>query len=185
MDAAVAATRGRPCLQLLPESARARQHLALLRALRYWTALAAAAAVAAGASYVVRLNRDVARARSELEALAPATQAAQAVRTDLAAAQAALEFIRAVERTGTPAVPALGAIARHLPDSAFLTHLQVAAHGQVRVTGYAFRAASLLGAFERAGFQATFEGSVAREMMAGRERDRFTALLRVRRAAQP
>lgn len=86
------------------------------------------------------------------------------------------EAVAAAELGAHDLTRRLADLAGALPDSAFLTSLTISAGGDGAVTGYARRAAEVVASLERAGGirAPRLEGRLAREVLGGREWDRFT-----------
>lgn len=178
---AVASVR-RPALSLLPHTLRQRARDAESRSLYRLAFAAAASLVLAGAAHAGALIRRERAAAAELARLAPTVAGALAVRRDLDAATAALDLLQGAEGSGARPVRVLAAITAALPDSAFLASARFERDGTVRLAGYAKSAARVLERLERIPglSHGAAEGPVTREVVAGREWERFTIVFRVR-----
>ncbi len=177
--AARVATVSRHPLDLVPDAARVAMAAREARALRRWTAAAAAALLVLAASALGRMRADGQAAEQLLGALGPAAESALVVQRDLEITVAALADLRAAEGSGVGAARTLARLAQALSDSAFLSYVQLQEDGTVRLSGLAVSAARTLAQLDRAGFRgATLDGPVMREFAAGRERERFTIVVR-------
>jgi len=164
-----------PSLCLLPERLRAARSTSRRAALARWAIIATASAILAVISRSFALIHDERSARGELARLRTPVAEALAVRRDLDQTTAALHVLALASG---PAQNAewLATLARTLPDSAFLGTLRLeAAH-----------AAAVPAALERADLMSTpaFEGPVTREVVNGRELERFTLQGRQRTAVR-
>ncbi len=180
-SATAAATLRTPALSLLSDAVRRRAREADARSLARLAVAATLSLVLAAAAYADALVRRERAAAGELARLGPAVDAAVAVRRDLAATTAALEVLGA-RSAGARPVRVLADLARALPDSAFLASARFERDGTVRLSGYAKSAARVLERLERVPGLArgAAEGPVTREVVAGREWERFTLVFRVR-----
>ncbi len=176
--AVAAATAQGFALSLMPESLRRQSAAAVRHTQRRWTVAAAASVLLAALTCVAALAQRERVAARELARLGAAVDAALAVRRDLdatTAALAALEERRAAGRSGTVL---LARLAQVLPDSAFVAAVRIEPGGTTRITGYATSAARVLARVERLdGVGAAIEGPVTREVVSGREWERFTIRL--------
>jgi hypothetical protein len=173
--AAYAAASGEPIVSLLPLSLRREARRAWARSARRWVVLGSVCLVLAATSYVTGLIRQRGAAERELAALAPAVQRAASVRGDLDQASDALEILNRADSGRLRVASLLARLTRALPDTAFLVMLRVDARGRGVLVGYAPQAAAVVAALDRVrGIAAPeLEGAVTREVVAGRERERF------------
>lgn len=130
---------------------------------------------AAGAVFAIRVQTALRSTRAELAELGPALDAAVAVERDVALANEMLGAVRAARISRSRDAVLLSVLTRALPDSAYLVSLHRSRDGRVAVQGYAPSAADLVAALSRApGVLApALQGGVAREVAAGRSRERF------------
>jgi uncharacterized iron-regulated membrane protein len=179
-DARTVAMARRWQLALAPDGARADRARRDRRALGVWALLATASMVLAGASWFGAALRQERTAVREIARLRPAFEAALDVRRDLDATTEALGVLAAAERTRHFRARVLASLADALPDSAFLVNLRLNADGTGSMAGYAPRAAVVvtrLGRSQR--FQdLALDGPVTREVLAGREWERFAVRFR-------
>ena len=179
-DPVIIATRvaagAAPALSLLPPAARARDASRLQVSARRWVVFAACALALAVAARVGANARAGRRAETDLAAIAPAVNAAIAVRADFYAASEALAVAGRAESANAHRARFLAALARALPDSAFLVSLELDADGGGMMSGYAPGATATLARLERELHlrNPTLTGAVTREVQAGRELERFT-----------
>jgi hypothetical protein len=112
----------------------------------------------------------------ELLRLEQPAAALRALRQEMREAREMVQAVHAAERTGNDLSLRLADVAAAVPDSAFLASLTLSAAGNGAATGYARRAAEVAASFERGpGIrQARLEGRLTREILLGREWDRFT-----------
>jgi Tfp pilus assembly protein PilN len=173
--AAYAAASGESIVSLMPPSLRRETRRVRGRGARRWAAAGAVSLLLAAASYATGLVRQRAAAERELAALASSAQRAASVRRDLDRTHDALGILRRAEEGRLKVAALLGRLTSALPDSAFVTMLRLDAGGQGVLVGYAPQAARALAALEQvAGITAPeLEGAVTREVVAGRERERF------------
>jgi len=162
-------------LALLPEAARADAVRATRRSLTRWAALAAGSVATLVVTWFAVQLRQERAAAQELVRLRPALQVALNVRTDLDGATDALALLSRASSGRARRARLLAALTRALPDSAFLVSVRLEPDGRGTLAGYAPSAASVVARLERAGAvqRAVLEGSVTREVVAGRERERF------------
>ena len=167
-------------LSLMPEQARARQARDRVASIRRWAAAAAAAIVLCAAGWTVGQWRLRTRAEQELEQLKPSLHAALSARRDLEATDHALGLMAAMESGSARRGRFLAELTRALPDSAFVVSLRLDPDGAGSLSGYAPRAAAIVARLERAGLvrRAALEGPVTREVVAGRELERFALRFR-------
>lgn len=181
--ACAAATGPTPELSLLPSSHRARVRSDERRSARRWAYACAVSIVMAGASYWAALARQLARAETELATLAAPLERALLERRDGLLAREAVAFLTTGAGSPSEQGRLLAAVARALPDSAFLTSLRLSDRGAGTLSGLAVRATGIPAALERiAGVtEASLNGSLSREIVAGRPMDRFSLAIKFER----
>jgi hypothetical protein len=168
-----------PVLALLPAGHRAAARRRGRRRMGVLAAVGVGLWLLSGALYAGRLSYAYARATALLAAFHPAADSALSARRELDEARTTLETIARTRADRSRSLRLLAGLTAALPDSVSIIALQVSPTGQVRVTGYAPRAADVLARVGRVGglSGASFEGAVTREVMAGQaERDRFTVV---------
>lgn len=167
-------------LSLVPEGHRHRADRAERGALMRLGIVTVAAGVLAGAAWVASWRREERRATAELARLRPAVESALSARADLRATTEALDLLVAADRANAHRARFLASLARALPDSSFLVQLRLETDGTGSMSGYATRSGAFLGQLQRTGIagDAVTEGPVTREVVGGREWDRFTVRLR-------
>lgn len=176
-DVAFAAAAGaRSRLSLLPGAARAAADRARRTGARRWLVAGLASLVLAGCTYLFALAHERRAAEAELARLAPAVRHALAARRDLGATTDALGFLARADRGRPRRAALLASLTRALPDSAFVVSIRLGADGRGTLSGYARRAGAVVAALERVnGLRgAALEGPVTREVVGGKEWDRFT-----------
>ena len=180
-SAIAAALAPLPLLSLLPDAARARHQSDLRLSLLRWTVAAASAALLAVATWIVRDILVSQGAERELARLKPGLEAALSARRDLDASDAALSLISGLDADAPRRGRFLADLTRALPDSAFLVSVRLDPDDSGWLSGYAPSAAATVARLERAGLirDARMEGSVTREIQAGRELERFSLRFRV------
>jgi len=162
-------------LTLLPDVIRAERVAAAGRSVRRWAWIALASCGLAATTWLLtQVGRERA-ATQELVRLKPGLEAALTVQTDLDGATDALALLARVADDRSHRARFLASLARALPDSAFLVSLRLEPDGRGSIAGYAPNAAQVLARLERAGLlaRAVLDGPVTREVIAGRERERF------------
>ncbi len=171
---ATAIARSSP-LTLLPDTVRAERSAALGRSVKRWAWIAIASWVFAATTwFIVQGSRERA-ATQELARLKPGLEAALSIRADLDGATDALALLARVAGTRSHRARFLASLARALPDSAFLVSVRLEPGGRGSIAGYASNASQVLARLERAGLlrRPLLDGPVTREVVAGRERERF------------
>jgi hypothetical protein len=163
-------------LSLLPPSSRAAHLIRLRRSTLRWAVAALVAWSVVAATSLGRLTLERQRVDRELQRLEQPAAALQALRQDMRSAREMLAAVDAAERAGRDLSRQLADVAAAVPDSAFLSALTLTAAGNGTVTGYARRASEVAARFDRAaGLRAPrLEGRLTRELLLGREWDRFT-----------
>lgn len=156
------------------ESAKRR---ALHQRATWFVAVAAVGSwLAAGAVWSARLEfegRHIQERRAELSA---AVRALQEVRSLTRKGEEMVGAVRQVEHARGVALGQLIGIARALPDSAWLTSVELAGAGTGRLSGVAPSALEVMARLERgAGMRGLqLEGAAVPEMSGGTRRERFT-----------
>lgn len=163
-------------LSLLPPSTRAARLARRKRSLARWALIAVGLWGFVGTSYLVRLGLESRRVEAELNRIEAPAAALRALRQEMRTARKMTEAVAATERSEHDLTRWLAAVTLALPDSAFITSLSLSALGRSSATGYAARAAEVAVGFERAAGirEPRLEGHPAREVLLGREWDRFT-----------
>jgi hypothetical protein len=166
----------RPRLSLLPPSTRAAQLARLRRSVLRWTVAAVVGWGLVATSYLVKLTIDRRRVERELARLEQPAAALLALRREMRTARGMVAAVDATEQVEHDLGRQLGDIAAAVPDSAFLSLLTLSAAGDGAVTGYARRASEVAASFERSNRirAPRFEGRLTKELLLGREWDRFT-----------
>ncbi len=167
---------GPRALSLLPPAERHVRDRVARRRLRRLTAVTAGVWVAAAGLLAGRLTTERRRIDAELAAAHEPLTAVRAARRELADAQTAIHALRAAERERGRALATLGAIARALPDSVVLTSLTWTTQERGVLSGVGRRAREAVVALQRAGAvpDPRLDAGVVREVVAGREWERFT-----------
>ncbi len=168
-------------LSLVPDRMRERARATLQRSVLRWGAICAAATLLAGASWFGSEVHNERAAERELARLKPALDGALAVQRDLDAAHDALGAIAAAQAGKMYRARFLARLTSALPDSAFLVGLRLEPDGTGSLSGYAPRAAAVVAQLERRGIvrTPTLEGPTSREVVAGRELERFAIRFRL------
>jgi len=171
-------------LSLLPDSARLRRLAVQHRATLRWGVAALAGVMLAGASWFGALYRAQRDALAELDRLKPALAGATAVRRDVEAADEALAVLAAAESARLRRARFLADLTTALPDSAFLVSVRLEADGSGSLNGYARDAAAVVARLARSPVtrNVSLDGATNREVVGGRELERFAIRFRV---AQP
>lgn len=170
-------------VSLLPDGLRAEAARDVARSLRRWAVVAVLSLGLAALSWFLALARAERGAERELRRLRPAVEAALAAERDLDATGQALAAFAAAQSELPRRARFLADLTRALPDSGFLVSLRLDPDGAGVLSGYAPHAAAALARLERTGLVrgAAFDGPTTREVVAGREVERFA--LRFRLAA--
>lgn len=173
---AYAATRGPTTpLSLLPPALRVTQVSALRRSLRAWVLAAAASCFLLAAAWIGRAVLQQRRSLEELEQMSASAGSAMAVRRDLDATTEAIGVLASAEQRKHHRTRFIANLTQALPDSAFLVSLRFEPTSGV-LSGYARRAADVMARMEQARIAArlVMEGPVTREVVGGREWERFS-----------
>lgn len=163
-------------LDLIPKRERALWRRERSRWNRRLAVLAVLCWIGAGAAYVGRLSRDRRFLVSETTRLANATAVVSSARRSLADAQAMIDSVgEAALHRGSVAAQ-LGRLLQAVPDSAYLTSVDLDDRGAGVATGSARQAADIPAALERTAVVVSprFEGVPIRDDAAGRRWERFT-----------
>jgi hypothetical protein len=185
LDAAVAAARtSRPLLRFETEALVAARRAGHRRRARWWIGAAAMAVATAVVLQFAAPSAQARRARRELAAMGHGPEQAAQVMRDLYAATAALDALSSAERHAVRHARFMADLVRTLGDSTFLAGATFEA-ASVRLVGYAPSASALVARLERlpSVIAARLDGAVAREVVAGRERERFTIVAELRPSA--
>jgi hypothetical protein len=179
-EAAWAAASMSPRLCLFPNRLRRQNERHRKMGAWRWAAAGALWLVLAAVTYVAALARQGAVAEAELERLGPTVRGALAVRADLRRAEEALSLLGRAEGERPQLSRLLARITAALPDSAFLAMLRLDRDGQGVLVGYAPRAAQVAALLERTQgvLEPSLDGPVVREVVGGRELDRFSLRFR-------
>jgi Tfp pilus assembly protein PilN len=167
-----------PSLKLLPSSERVVRRRSARLQLRKLAIVAAAVWLLAVGTFAVRLTVERRRVILDLASLQAPVAAVLDARRELRDAAATVQAIREAQASRGGAVAALLAVTAGLPDSAVLTSFTWSADGTGALSGDARRAADVLARLERThGLpNPRFDGAITREMVGGREWERFTML---------
>lgn len=163
-------------LSLMPPSTKEANAHRVRRSLNRWAVAASIAWALVGAVLLARLTLEHRRVDRELLRLEEPANALRVLRLEIRAAREMVDAVDAAERGGQGLSERLVDLVTALPDSAFLASLTLSATGNGAATGYARRASEVGASVERsAGVRAPrFEGRVTREIVLGREWERFT-----------
>jgi hypothetical protein len=162
-------------LALLPDVTRSERRARERRSFLTWGVVAASSvALAIGAWFAVQIRSERVAER-ELAHIRPAVESAIAVRSDLDATDDALAVLSRAAVGRAHRVRLLAELTRALPDSGFLVSVRLEPDGRGSLAGYAPSAAQVLARLERTGTIAhgVMDGPVTREVVAGKERERF------------
>ncbi|HET9386977.1 MAG TPA: hypothetical protein VFO67_17720 [Gemmatimonadales bacterium] len=165
-----------PQLQLLPVAEQALRLRARRRAVIRFAVAASAVWLIAGALFGIRLIDERQDVDAELAAADAPLAALRDVRQEIGAAQAMVMTLADAKRSRGQALATLARVRAALPDSAVLTAYTWRADGSGLVAGTARLAADVLAAVERskAVGNPRIDGAVVREVIAGRDWERFT-----------
>ncbi len=165
-------------LQLLPTAERAVRERARQRILLRLGIAVLATWFVAGALFGARLIVERRTVDAELAAASEPLAALREVRQEMRAAEGMVRTLADARRSRGEALATLARLNAALPDSAVLTSYTWRSDGSGIIAGAGRRAASVLAAVERrrAVPNARLEGAIVREMLAGREWERFTML---------
>lgn len=166
-------------LRLHSQSEQTRRRHDRLLAVKRLGAVAATLWIAAGATLAARVHATRVRIEREIAGLeAPVAALARAGKA-LDSASRMVQGLARAESDRARALGALAAISSALPDSAFVTALSLDARGTGEVTVVARRSGEVRAALgARPGLPSPqLQGGVVREVMGGREWERFTVTL--------
>lgn len=171
-------------LSLLSPAELARRNRIELLALRRLAVLAASLWILGGIGFALRVQREERRIGRELSALDPAVRAVATARRKLGDAARMVEAVERTEREQGAMLRRLAAITAGLPDSAYLTSLTLDEGGGA-MSGLAPQASRIVAVLERDTTIAAprMTGPAVREVVAGKERERFTVTF-VRRTSR-
>ena len=124
----------------------------------------------------VRLRSELRSVEAELARLREPSRAVTAARREMAEAAAMLQAIRDDDQHRSVPLQQLLMVTLALPDSAYVTSFSADNQGQGTLTGAAKEAARVVSALSggKAVAAPRMEGPAVRELVAGREWDRFT-----------
>ena len=167
-----------PELQLLPAVERAVRERARRRSMLRIGAAALAVWLLAGAWFGLRLIVERRAVDSELAAAAAPLDALREVRREMRAAETMVQQLAEARRARGQALAALVRVNGALPDSAVITAYTWRADGTGIIAAAGRRGADVLAALERARavHDPRIEGAIVRELLAGRDGERFTIL---------
>ncbi len=165
-------------LQLLPTAERAVRERVRQRILLRLGIAVLATWFAAGVLFGARLMVERRNVDLELAAANEPLAALREVRQEMRAAEGMVRTLADARRSRGEALATLARVNAALPDSAVLTSYTWRSDGSGIIAGAGRRAAGVLAAVERrhAVPNARIEGAIVREMLAGREWERFTIL---------
>jgi hypothetical protein len=162
-------------LELMPPTERRRQRARALLSVRRLAVVAWLIWLVAAGAFLARLRDERAGVDREITRLEPSARALGAARRALGdAARTVATLDRATLERGR-VLAHLTALAATLPDSAFITSLEVDAEGRGGMSVMARRSAEVLAAVDRSGtvLSPRLNGAVVRETIAGRDWERF------------
>lgn len=167
-----------PQLQLLPSGERAARLRARRRAIARLTIAAGAMWLVAAALFGVRVLVERRGIDAELAAADAPLAALRDVRREMRTAESMVLALTEARRSRGRALATLARVQAAIPDSAVLTSYTWRADGSGIVAGAGRRAADVLAAVEHghALVNPRMEGAIVRELIAGREWERFTIL---------
>jgi hypothetical protein len=162
-------------LGLLPLTERRRQRARALLSVRRLAVIASLTWLAGAGVFLVRLREARAEADREIARLEPSARALGAARRALGDAARAVETLDGATLERGSVLAHLTALSATLPDSAFITSLEVDAEGRGEMSVVARRSAEVLAAVDRSGsvLSPRLNGAVIRETIAGRDWERF------------
>jgi len=163
-------------LQLLPAAERALRLRARRRAVIRLAAAGCAIWLTAGALFGIRLIEERHDIDAELAAADAPLAALREVRQEMRAAETMVITLADAKRSRGQALATLARVKAAIPDSAVLTAYTWRADGSGLVAGAGRLAADVLAAVERSNAVANprIDGAVVREVIAGRDWERFT-----------
>lgn len=163
-------------LQLLPTAERAVRSRTNRRSLIRMGVSACALWLIAGALFGARLIKERRDVDAELAAAEAPLAALRDVRREMRAAEAMVISLADARQARGKALATLARLKAAIPDSAVVTSYRWRANGSGLVSGASRRVADVLAAVERSDAVANprIEGTVVREVIAGRDWERFT-----------
>ncbi len=163
-------------LELFSPSEQGRRRTRDRLALRRLTLFAAALWLLAVGLVGLRVRQDRQRIERELAELQAPAAALLELRREVGEAARMIETIDRAGRERDRVLSGVIAIAVALPDSAYLTSLTLDREGRGSMTGAALQAAQVVAALDRDGaaIEPRLTGPAVRELIAGRERERFS-----------
>ncbi len=169
---------GAPALALLPSNERASRRRSTQMRLRRLGVAAAATWLLAAGGFMARLTLERRRVNRELASVQAPVAAVLDARRELGEAAATVQTIRDAQAARGGAVAALAAVTAALPDSAVVTAFTWSADGTGALSGDARRAGEVVARLERRNAiqNPRFDGAITREVVGGREWERFTIL---------
>lgn len=173
---AVAGDDGKGRLSLLPPAERASRRRAALLSLRRLAGVIALVWAGLLAIVVIRVRLELRHIEAELVRLRQPAAAVALARREVGETAAMIEAIRLAELQRRVPLDRLVSVALALPDSAYLTSFTADRGGSGTITGAAREAARVVAGIERrnAAIAPRLEGPAVREVVAGREWERFT-----------
>ncbi len=162
-------------LGLMPLTERRRQRARALLSLRRLAVVVSLTWLAAAGVLLARLREESAEVDREIARLEPSARALGAARRALGDAARAVETLDDAMLERGRVLVYLSALAGALPDSAFITSLELDAAGRGRMSIVARRSAEVLAAVDRPGtvLSPRLDGAVVSETIAGRDWERF------------
>jgi hypothetical protein len=165
-------------LTLLPRAERESRERAARGRTRRFAIITCALWLAVGALFFLRLAWERRAVERELAALAQPLAAVLQARRELRDAETTLDAITAAERERGRSLGLIAAVTGALPDSSVLTSFAWNADGSGVLVGGARHATDVVARLDRLGslVDVRLGGPVVRELIAGREWERFTIL---------
>ena len=163
-------------LRLFPTADRERRRQQARISLRRLATAVGCLWVSVAGVHWYRLEAQQRSVAQELASLQAPLAALARVQGGVRDARAALKAIERDSALRWDPVRVLGAVTGALPDSSFLSSFDLDGKGQAVLTGFARHATEVVAALERSPFVSAphLEGTVGREVIGGREWDRFT-----------
>lgn len=153
-------------LDLMPPAERRRRRARALFSLRRLAGAAALAWLAAAGVFLARLRAERAEVDREIARLEPSARALGAARRAVADAARVVETLEGAASARGRVLAHLAALAAALPDSAFVTRLDIDAGGSGEMSVTARPSAGVA-------LGSRLQGAVVRETIAGRDWERF------------
>lgn len=165
-------------LQLFPAAERAGRERGRRRTIIRMGIAVVAVWLFAGAAFGARLIIERRAMEAELAAANAPLDALREVRLEMRTAEAMVRELADARRARGEALAALARVNAALPDSSVLTSYTWRSRGSGIIAGAGLHASDVLAAVERrrAVPNARLEGAIVREVLAGREWERFTIL---------